>query len=577
MFPFWLVSVFCFISILAAGTADPLLRGAQPEPSKSSSSLNNNDSTTKAFINKHGKSKSTTASATDPPPPAAVWTLPLHAVSGTHHVDLNVGEPISRRTLIVDTGSRLTAWVCHECHNCGRHANTPYSFKDSSTAIINTCGQCDWPDTSENACRATEPSHRLHNKHPKKAVAGDAELASQTRCGMRQKYTEGSSWTAHEVNDIVILPVHNHRQSQSWQSQSEQVSGTFDASNTTTTAVTTTAGKSAAITGITASPESDDTVMNAWQEDILETAIPFTFGCQDKVHELFRAQYADGIMGLEATNKSFVHQLYRAGRLPSPIFSLCLTPSAGYIGFGGAVTTTSSDTDDSSSSVAVALEPMQFTPLVTKDDGGWYAVKVVEFYMMTTSHSNTTKTHANQKVQVAARGSYEVKSFGDGKGTILDSGTTDTYLPQDVASSFEKAWLQITGLPVHNRAHRYTHDDFLNLPDLVLVFENEVEHAVPAAHYMEGLPWNYQLPATDGSKAAVAAWAGTRVLTSRVYVDEPGGAVLGLNAMMGHDILYDSAGRRIGFAKANCHGPANANAPTTTATATVKAPTASMI
>jgi hypothetical protein len=192
------------------------------------------------------------------------------------------------------------------------------------------------------------------------------------------------------------------------------------------------------------------------------------------------------------------------------------------------------------------------------------------------SRSNiTTTTHPNQKVEVAKRGTWEVESFGDGKGTILDSGTTDTYLPQDISSAFEKAWLQITGQPVHNRAHRYTHDDFLNLPDLVMVFENNVTHAIPAVHYMEGLPWNYQLPAEGGTTAAaVAAWPETRVLTSRVYVDEPRGAVLGLNAMMGHDILYDAAGGRMGFAKANCHaGLVNKNvAPK--ATATPKATTA---
>lgn len=47
-------------------------------------------------------------------------------------------------------------------------------------------------------------------------------------------------------------------------------------------------------------------------------------------------------------------------------------------------------------------------------------------------------------------------------------------------------------------------------------------------------------------------WIGKRGFTSRIYVDEPHGAVLGANMMMDHDVYFDIANRRLGVARAEC-------------------------
>ena len=39
---------------------------------------------------------------------------------GTHYLDLYVGSPIAQKqTVIVDTGSSLTAFPCQDCNECG--------------------------------------------------------------------------------------------------------------------------------------------------------------------------------------------------------------------------------------------------------------------------------------------------------------------------------------------------------------------------------------------------------------------------------------------------------------------------
>ena len=47
-------------------------------------------------------------------------------------------------------------------------------------------------------------------------------------------------------------------------------------------------------------------------------------------------------------------------------------------------------------------------------------------------------------------------------------------------------------------------------------------------------------------------WEGKRSFTSRVYVDEPQGVVLGSNAMMDKEIYFDIENRRLGVARATC-------------------------
>jgi len=42
-------------------------------------------------------------------------------------------------------------------------------------------------------------------------------------------------------------------------------------------------------------------------------------------------------------------------------------------------------------------------------------------------------------------------------------------------------------------------------------------------------------------------WNGKKSFINRMYLDEPNGAVLGINAMLGHDIYFDIENQRIGI------------------------------
>lgn len=119
--------------------------------------------------------------------PYASVTVPLHASSGTHHVMVYIGSPPQRQTLIVDTGSRLMAFPCSPCRNCGRHVSKYFDPSKSTTDRIPSCGSC--------------------------LLKGVSKCSDfQDRCVISQKYMEGSSWTAFETEDLVWLGSSDHQE-----------------------------------------------------------------------------------------------------------------------------------------------------------------------------------------------------------------------------------------------------------------------------------------------------------------------------------------------------------------------------
>ena len=384
-----------------------------------------------------------------PPPPlnhTATFRVPLHAQTGSHHVYLWIGQPPQLQTLIVDTGSRLTATTCEPCSDCGNRKKHPH-YKPSSTLQEIGCRECQWTNVSK--------CYRMRDQ-----------------CRIEQKYTEGSSWTAHEVNDIVFL------------GDSEHV------------------------------------------EEYIGRTIPFTFGCQSDVKGLFRQQYANGIMGLERSEFSIVSKLAQEKVIGRDSFSLCHTPTDGFLGLGGPLRDHH-------------REPMKYTPLIA-EEGGWYAVHVQQVYMG--GHCVSCPRHEG--------GKNPIHTFQEGRGTILDSGTTDTYFPFDIAPQFEERWEELTGLSFAQRNQKYTYNAFLRLPEITIELANNVTLRMQPKYYMEG------------ALEAPIPWKGERELIHRVYVDESSGAVIGLNALMDYDVYFDAQDGQVGVAPADCAKPIQPVLPT---------------
>lgn len=100
---------------------------------------------------------------------------PLYQGVGTHYVDLWVGCPAQRQTLIIDSGSGLTAFPCLECDGCdATHIDKVFRQTESSCFRLTQCNDC--------------------------YLGGKCQNRS---CVVSKFYAEGSSWQAVEGIDRV--------------------------------------------------------------------------------------------------------------------------------------------------------------------------------------------------------------------------------------------------------------------------------------------------------------------------------------------------------------------------------------
>ena len=256
-------------------------------------------------------------------------------------------------------------------------------------------------------------------------------------------------------------------------------------------------------------------------EDYMQNAVFHPFACQTKSKGLFKEQYADGILGLALDDISIIKAYHDAGVIPRNAFSLCLTPEGGSLSLGGTMPTKH------------LQEPMKMTRITT--DHGLYGVKVIGIEV------------GNITIADIKTNMYRVN---DGKGTIFDTGTTDTHLPYILKDKWEQTIMAVTnGLTDFGKNdERYTFEQFQKLPHITFRFAHNASITIKPQNYMEGCP-------VDPLTGQPQRWTGEKTLSNRIYLGETNGAVLGANAMFGYNILYDAQDFQIGIAKANCSAP----------------------
>ena len=143
----------------------------------------------------------------------------------------------------------------------------------------------------------------------------------------------------------------------------------------------------------------------------------FKFGCHRHEGGLFTGQMADGIMGLGSGENSIIPALWASNKLQSYVFSLCMSAE------GGALTLGQVDTSLHSS-------PVKWAGMSVS---GFYVVSVAGFAL--TSYGSASDVSARRYTSVTSLPHAPWNS----PHTIVDSGTTFTYIPSSSYNALRSA------------------------------------------------------------------------------------------------------------------------------------------
>ena len=169
------------------------------------------------------------------------------------------------------------------------------------------------------------------------------------------------------------------------------------------------------------------------------------------------------------------------------------------------------------------------------------------------------------------------KRFNSGGHTIVDSGTSFTYVPAETFNQLKSSVLTYCAqagkckgsamtVQYESLCYRLAHtSDLATFPSMSIELEGADHNSVVSVR----LPPNKLFINMAWDQGAYCLG---------VYSNGNGGGVIGANAMLDYDVAFDVTGRKVGFAPSNCvfqdshaAAPSTTPAPSLTATATMSA------
>lgn len=244
-------------------------------------------------------------------------------------------------------------------------------------------------------------------------------------------------------------------------------------------------------------------------EGILKTfGFRFPLGCQTKETGLFITQVENGIMGLGRHHSTVLAYMLQAGRVTQNLFTLCFAQDGGELVFGGV------DYSHHTSDVG-------YTPLLD-DKSAYYPVHVKDLRLNGKSLG------------------IDAGTLNSGKGVIVDSGTTDTFFDAQGNRNFMKAFKSAAGREYSSKSMQLTGEELAALPIISIILSgmqgdgtDDIQLDIPASRYLT--------PSDEKGS-----------YYGNFHFSERSGGVLGASAMIGFNVIFDTARKRVGFAESDC-------------------------
>ena len=247
--------------------------------------------------------------------------------------------------------------------------------------------------------------------------------------------------------------------------------------------------------------------------------------------------------------------MYNAGRISKRVFSLCFDRND-HVDKKG--------TDAGAMTLGGADPRMQSSAMVyvsSSDGDGFFGVHVRKIYLRPGGGGLSARSE-DSDLALLQLGINE-QSLNHG-GIIVDSGTTDTYFSRSMSSAFKSAYKQMTGKDYNHNTVKLDPSELKNYPTIIFQLSGDVDRNRAVTQSNPDLPINNLAGDLDPDNPYDVLIAmppehyfeydeDSGKYEARFYTDEGSGGVLGANAMMGHNVLFDIEKGVIGWSEANCN------------------------
>ena len=368
-----------------------------------------------------------------------------------YYTTLYIGPNKIKQTYVIDTGSSIMSSPCSECKECGpQKKNYFYEMNKMNSKNKNKPLKCD-----NKICKmvpATNCKYKKDKDENKKSCSYD--IKANTGDGMKGYY----------LNDIVYF-------------------------------------------------EADNNLTNPFHRQVYRSyAMPI--GCTTGEYGKYKELNADGIMGVNYNEKSFISLLYNLKIINRNIFSLCFGLRGGYMSLGEI---------DSSYHKSKTID---YVPLLTSDE--FYLVKVKSISI---GNNNST-----------------IESKSD---AVIDTGNTISYFPlylyKSIIKDFNKYCTEkgncgdfkiepeLGYCASFNDRETLFKAIFEHWPNITLIFDKDKKYIWKPINYY------YYYFKKDERKACLG-----------FNSHKSQNIILGTNFIHGHDIIFDRANKKLGYVKADC-------------------------
>ena len=249
---------------------------------------------------------------------------------------------------------------------------------------------------------------------------------------------------------------------------------------------------------------------------ITKTPYNIPIGCTTKEMHIFQLQEADGVMGLNNNDKSFVNLLYKSNIIKKNIFSLCFSHEGGYFSIGKIVTTQ-------------------------------HFYNIIKYVNLLNINDELYKDLYNIQLNYIQIGDRKVQYNGT---AFIDSGTTLTYFPSKIFRAIMRYYLKICKkcgnlrrLPNYGYCAEFKDERELN--EIVNEWKNIIIGLDGYDFIWE--PHNFYLIYDHDEENGANVCLGFEESVRN-------NILLGTTFMHNYDIIFDKEKERIGFVQADCNG-----------------------